>query len=67
MKKVIFFLKKKVNSELLFCSYSTWRQTSQRAPDLNRVLSSILGWLRSANNVKFTEESVLFKKCLKMG
>ena len=35
---------------------------NQRSSGLNRVLSSIFEWLRSAKHVKFTEEHVICKE-----
>ena len=45
----------------MFWSNSEWRQTKQNAPGLNRGLLYNLWWLKSANHVKFTKESVMCK------
>ena len=40
----------------MFWGYSKWQQIKHSTSILNRSLSSNFYWLRSANNVKFTEE-----------
>ena len=70
----LVYHKKYFNLTKLFVLRLVKMAANQSGSGLNRNLSSNLWWLRNANHVRFTEESmmcvvkhVLVKKCLQMG
>ena len=63
-----------ISQKYFFWGYSKWLQIKQNVSGLQRGLLSNFWWLKSVNQVKFSEEcvmgtekNVLVKKCLQMG